>query len=176
MQQGIVESLLVHDLTLMELKGALFVIDQTHGCKRKWAKISTSQWAAALRIDRRNVPRLVKNLATKNLIERRDGRGAIPEYRFQDDCREWKVKKRPMPELPKWKERAHRVICKEDSDQKASSISTDDTEGQGLPQGDPPDAGVKKLERTICLFCKKPNDNPKRFQVLCEVCDRPGWM
>jgi hypothetical protein len=160
----------------MELKGALFVIGQTYGCERKWAKISNSQWAAALRIDRRNVPRLVKNLVTKNLVERRNSIGAIPVYRFQDDWREWKVKKRLMPELPKWKERAHRVISKEDSDQNASSISADDTEGQSLAQGDPPDAGVKKLERTICLFCKKPIDNPKRFQVLCEVCDRPRWM
>ena len=176
MQQEIVGSLLAYDLTLMELKGALFVISQTHGCERKWVKISNSQWASALRIDRRNVPRLVKNLVTKKLIQRRNSRGAISVYRFQDDCREWKVKKRPMPELPKWKERAQGVISKGDSDQKASSISTDDTEGQGLPQGDPPDAGVKKLERTICLFCKKTIDNPKPFQVLCEVCDRPVWM
>ena len=176
MQQEIVGSLLAYDLTLMEFKGALFVIGQTHGCERRWVKISNSQWASALRIDRRNVPRLVKNLVSKNLTERRDGSGTIPEYRFQDDCQLWKVRKRPMPELPKWKERAHRVISKEDSDQKASSISTDDTEGQRLPQGDPPDAGAKKLERTICLFCKKTIDNPKPFQVLCEVCDRPGWM
>ena len=32
-------------------------------------------------------------------------------------------------------------------------------------------AGVKKLERTICLFCKKTIDKPKPFQVLCEVCE-----
>jgi hypothetical protein len=176
MQQEIVGSLLAHDLTLNELKGALYVIEQTYGCESKWARLSISQWAAALRIDRRNVPRLVKNLVTKNLIERRDGSGSIPEYRFQWDCSLWKVCKRPVPKLPKWKERAHRVISKEDSGQKASSISTDDTEGQGLPQGDPPDAGGKKWERTICLFCKKPIDKPKRFQVLCEVCDRPRWM
>jgi predicted transcriptional regulator len=111
----------------MELKGALYVIDQTYGCESKWLKISNSQWAAALRIDRRNVPRLVKNLMNKSLIERRDGRGSIPEYRFQGDCSLWKACTRPMPKLPKWKERAHRVISKEDTDQKTSSISTDDT-------------------------------------------------
>ena len=58
MPHSTVGSLLAHDLTLMELKGALYVIDQTYQGKRKWAKISNSKWAAALRIDRRNVPRL----------------------------------------------------------------------------------------------------------------------
>jgi hypothetical protein len=101
MPHSIVGSLLAYDLTLMELKAVLYVIDQTYRCKRKWAKISNSQWVAALRIDRRNVPRLAKNLVTKNLIERRNGRGSIPEYRFQDDCQQWKVRERLMPKLPK---------------------------------------------------------------------------
>jgi predicted transcriptional regulator len=134
----------------MELKGALYIIEQTNRFKRKWAKISNSQWAAALRIDRRNVPRLVKNLVTKNLIERRDGSGSIPEYRFQDDCQQWKVRERPMPKLPKWEERAHRIVSEEDTDQKTASISRDDK------------------EKVICLYCKKPINNPKRFQVMCD--------
>ena len=168
MPHGIVGSLLAYHLTLLELKAALYVIDQAYRSKRKWAKISISQWAAALRIDRRNVPRLVKSLVNKNLIERRDGRGSIPEYRFQDDCQQWKVRKRPMPELPKWEERAHRVISEEDTDQKTSSISTDDTEGESLPLAEPPDADVEKLEEVMCLFCKKPINNPKPFQVTCD--------
>ena len=170
MPHSTVGSLLAHDLTLMELKGALYVIDQTYRCNRKWAKISTSQWAAALRIDRRNVPRLVKNLVNKNLIERMDGSGSIPKYRFQEDCQQWKVRKRPMPKLPKWKERAHRVISQEDSDQKTVSISTDDTERASLPLDEPPDADVETLEKMICLFCKKPFNNPRPFQVLCDIC------
>ena len=176
MPHGIVGSLLAHDLTLMELKAVLYVIEQTNRSKRKWAKISNSQWAAALRIDRRNVPRLVKNLVTKNLIERSKSRGSIPEYRFQEDCQQWKVRKRPMPELPKWEERAHRVVSEEDTDQKSSSISTDDTEGESLPLAEPPDADVETSEKMICLYCKKPMDNPKPFQVLCDVCDRTGGM
>ena len=171
MPHSIVGSLLAYHLTLMELKGALYVIDQTYRFKRKWAKISNSQWAAALRIDRRNVPRLVKNLVSKNLIERRDGRGSISEYRFQEDCEGWKVRERPMPKLPKWVERAHRVISEEDTDQKSSSISTDDTEWESLPLDEPPDADVETTEEVICLYCKKPINNPKRFQVTCDEHD-----
>jgi DNA-binding MarR family transcriptional regulator len=168
MPHRIVGSLLAYHLTLMELKAVIFAIDQTYRCKRKWAKISTSQWAAALRIDRRNVFRLVKNLVSKNLIERRDGPGSIPEYRFQEDCQGWKVQKRPMPKLPKWEERAHRVISQEDSDQKTASISTDDTERESLPPVEPSDADVETLEKMVCLFCKKPINNPKPFQVMCD--------
>ena len=171
-----VGSLLAYDFTLMKLKGALFVIGQTHLCKCKSAKLSNSQWAASLRIDRRNVPRLVKNLVNKNLIQRRNSGGAIPVYRFQDDCSEWKVKKRPMPELPKWKERAHRVISKGDSDHKTSGISPNDTEGASLPLVEPLDSDVETLGIRVCLFCKKPIDKPKPFQVLCEVCGRPVGM
>ena len=170
MPHSIGGSLLAYDLTLTELKGALYIIEQTYRFKRKWAKISNSQWAAALRIDRRNVPRLVKNLVTKNLIERRDGSGSIPEYRFQDDSQQWKVRKRPMPKLPKWEERAHRIVSEENTDQKTSSISTDDTEGAGLPLDEPPDTDVETTEKVICLFCKKPINNPKRFQVMCDSC------
>ena len=170
MQHGIVESLLACDLTLMELKAVLCVSEQTYRFKRKWAKISNSQWAAALRIDRRNVPRLVKNLLSKNLIERRDGSGSIPEYRFLENCEGWKVRKRPMPKLPKWEDRAHRVVSKEDTDQEISSISTDDTERESLPPVEPPDADVEKLEKNICLYCKKSMENPRPFQVLCDPC------
>ena len=166
MPHNIVGSLLAYDLTLMELKGALFVIGQTHGSKRKWARLSISQWASALRIDRRNVPRLVKNLVTKNLIQKRNSRGAIPECRIQDDSSDWKVRKRPMPELPKWKESAHRVISKEDSDQKTNGISTDDTQGENLPLDELPH----------CLFCKNRIENSKPFQTLCYGCSRPGGM
>ena len=170
MPHRIVGSLLAYHLTLLELKAALYVIDQTYRFKRKWAKISNSQWAVALRIDRRNVPRLIKNLVNKNLIERRDGSGSIPEYRFQDDCQQWKVRKRPMPELPKWEERAHRVVSEEDTDQKTSSISTDDTEGESPLLNELPHADVEKLEKVVCLYCKKPINNPKRFQVMCDPC------
>jgi hypothetical protein len=114
------------------------------------------------------VPRLVKNLVTKNLIQKRNSRGAIPEYRIQDDSSEWKVRKRPMPELPKWKESAHRVISKEDSDQKASGISPNDTEGASLPLVEPPDSDVGTLAIRVCLFCKKPINKPKPFQVMCD--------
>ncbi len=81
------------------------------------------------------------------------------------------MRKRPMPELPKWEERAHRVISKEDSDQKTCSISTDDTEGESLPLDEPPHADVEKLEKVVCLYCKKPINNPKRFQVTCDEHD-----
>jgi DNA-binding MarR family transcriptional regulator len=155
----------------MELKAVLYVMDRTHRSNSKCAKISNSQWAAALRIDRRNVPRLVKNLVSKNLIERRDSRGSIREYRFLEDCEQWKVRKRRMPELPKWDEGAHRVVSEEDTDQKSSSISTDDTEGEGLPLDEPPDADVEKLGKVVCLYCKKPINNPKRFQVTCDKHD-----
>jgi hypothetical protein len=133
----------------MELKGALYVIEQTYRFKRQWAKISNSQWAAALRIDRRNVSRLVKNLVNKNLIERWDGSGSIPEYRFLEDCEGWKVRERPMPDLPKWEERAHRVVSEEDTDQKTCSISTDDTERESLPPAEPPDADVETTELLV---------------------------
>ena len=61
-----------------------------------------------------------------------------------------------MPKLPKWKERAHLVI------------STDDTERASLPLDEPPDTDVETTEKVICLFCKKPINDPKPFQVTCD--------